>query len=197
VGIAPLETVDEVFHENGNFPKTIIRYNNSTGMASDETGGNLMITEQTLVAPAYRCYILLNESNTDHKTLHQNLFNYRAEFLPYLGKNECSVWWDNTKEHKFEPYKPDGPFKISSIFIKEESLKDGVTRILFELGMGRLTKASYMYFENLPIGYIGKPLYQYEYRSFAFGNFDLKEQYRLPDEYPLLKLNNDYIIQVF
>src|SRR5690606_7709633 len=66
VGIAPLEASDRTFHEEGNFSKTIIKYNNSTGMASDEEGGNLIISEQTLVAPAYRCYILLDQSNSDH-----------------------------------------------------------------------------------------------------------------------------------
>jgi len=63
VSIQPLN------HENGNYQKTIITYNNTTGMASKETGGNLMITEQTLIAPAYRCYFLLdfeNPLNNEH-----------------------------------------------------------------------------------------------------------------------------------
>ncbi len=193
VGIAPLER----FHENGNFAKTIIKYNNSTGLASDERGGNLMITEQTLTSPAYRCFVLLDETNANHNILLENLLSYHAVFLPYLGKNECGLWWENAKEYKFSNFYPDGPFKISSLFIKEESLKDGTHKIWFTPGMSSQADSSYMYFENLPIGYLGKPLFQYQYKGFAFTDFDLKAEYKLPDENPLLKLDNNVIIQVF
>lgn len=195
IGIAPLETTDKIFHEEGNFSKTIIKYNNSTGMASDEEGGNLIITEQTLVAPAYRCYILLDRSNSDHEVLYQYLIRYRAEYLPYLGKNECSVWWDNTTEYDFESFETDRSFKIHSLFIKDQSLKGNIQ--WFTLDTSELTQDAYMYFENLPVGYLGKPIYQYEYKSFAFTNFTLKKQYRFPEEYPLLKLDDERIIQVF
>lgn len=197
VGIAPLETSEKRFHDNGNFQKTIIKYNNSTGLASDESGGNLMVTEQTLIAPAYRCYILLDEANSDHKNLYENLLNYQAEFIPYLGKNECSLWWENTRDCGFESFKPNGPFRINSIFIKEETIKESTVITLFELGAPRLTPTSYVYFENLPVGYLGEPLYQYEYKVFAFTNFELKESYKIPDMYPLLKLDNGDVIQVF
>ena len=85
IGIQPLN------HENGNYQKTIIAYNNTTGMASKETGGNLIVTEQTLIAPAFRCYFLLNEENELHNQLKSNLSTYQAEYIPYLGKNEFSV----------------------------------------------------------------------------------------------------------
>ena len=55
IGIQPLE------HENGNFQKTIIQYNNTTGTANKE--GNLIVIEQTLIAPAFRCYLLLDIEN--------------------------------------------------------------------------------------------------------------------------------------
>ncbi len=89
VGIHPLK------HENGNFQKTVITYNNTTGMASQETGGNLMVTEQTLIAPAYRCYFYFDMSNEIHAKADHYLSKYYAEYLPYLGKNEFSVWWEN------------------------------------------------------------------------------------------------------
>lgn len=195
VAVAPLETDDRIFHEKGNFSKTIIGYNNSTGTASDELGGNLMVTEQTLVAPAYRCYILLNQSNPDHEILHRNLISYRAEYLPYLGKNEFSLWWDNVKEYEYELFVPNKPFRIHSLFIKEHSLKGNVQ--WFTLDTNDLTEGGFMYFENLPIGYLGNPINQYEYRSFVFTNFTLKRQYELPDEYPLLMLDDGRIIQTY
>lgn len=197
IGIAPLETGSKKHHENGNFSKTIVRYNNSTGMASDEKGGNLMVTEQTLINPAYRCYILLDDTNQNHAKVIDHLKKYQAEYLPYLGKNECGAWWDNARELDYEPFTPSGPFKIDSLFIKEESLKDGTQKIWFVPGIAPPKEDSYVYFENLPTGYLEKPLFQYEYKGFALTNLFLKEQYKLPDDYPLLKLENGQVIQVF
>ncbi|MFT5747850.1 MAG: CRISPR-associated protein Cas5h, partial [Saprospiraceae bacterium] len=84
IGIMPLDD------EKGNFQKTVIKYNNGVGYASHETGGNLIITEQTLVKPSYRIYLL-----TDNQELIQRIQNNEAEFLPYLGKNDFSLWWEN------------------------------------------------------------------------------------------------------
>src|SRR5690606_28550375 len=144
-------------------------------MASDAEGGNLMVTEQTLISPAYRCYILLDETNPDHDRLTNHLKNYTAEYLPYLGKNECSTWWDNVKEFEYEQLTPDELFKIDSLFIKEESLKDGTQKVWFVPGMAPPKEDSYVYFENLPTGYLEKPLFQYEYKGFALTNLLLKE----------------------
>ena len=48
VGVKPVNA------EKGNFQKTKITYNNTTGFASNEAGGNLIITEQTLIKPSYK-----------------------------------------------------------------------------------------------------------------------------------------------
>ncbi len=55
VGIEPLEG----FHEKGNFNKTIIKYTNTVGYANAD--GNLIVTEQTLIRPGYRCYVLVDD----------------------------------------------------------------------------------------------------------------------------------------
>ena len=110
VGIEPLN------HENGNFQKTIVTYNNTTGMASKEQGGNLMVTEQMLVAPAYRCYFLFDLENATHRKVDENLSKYYAEYLPYLGKNEFSVWWKDYKVHDYENFDPKDSFKINSLY---------------------------------------------------------------------------------
>src|SRR5690606_15618456 len=80
IGIKPLND------EKGNFQKTVITYNNGVGYASHETGGNLIIKEQTLINPSYRIYLL-----TDNLELIQRIQNHEAEFLPYLGKNDFSL----------------------------------------------------------------------------------------------------------
>ncbi|MEA3505197.1 MAG: type I-B CRISPR-associated protein Cas5, partial [Bacteroidota bacterium] len=67
VGIQPIGA------EKGNFQKTTITYNNTTGFASNETGGNLIITEQTLIKPSYKIYLLLDIEKDNEKKLYHNI----------------------------------------------------------------------------------------------------------------------------
>ncbi|MBN2518930.1 MAG: type I-B CRISPR-associated protein Cas5 [Bacteroidales bacterium] len=192
LGITPLN------HENGNYQKTIIRYNNTTGFASKEEGGNLMVDEQTLIAPAFRCYLLNDNSNEKHQKLAQYLKQVYAEYLPYLGKNEFSLWWENYKEYSFSEFIPQNSFKINSLFIKEESLRDGKVQTYFLpfLNFSVSNGNTFSYFENLPVGY-NSDLLQYDYKSFAFTDYDLQEKFKVPAEYLLVKLNTNEIIQLF
>ena len=83
------------------------------------------------------------------------------------------------------------------MFIKEETVKDGKISARFRPGVLSMTGSKFMYFERLPIGYIESPLFQYEYKDFAFTNWDLKQDYILPESYLLYKLSNNEIIQLF
>jgi CRISPR-associated protein Cas5h len=197
VSIAPLKENGKTYHENGNFSKTVIKYNNTTGLASEEEGGNLMITEQTLVAPAFKCWILLNMDKEIEEKLYNFLKNNKAEYLPYMGKNEFSLWWDNFSEYEYEPFYPKKEFQINGLFIKEESVREGKIKTRFLPGLSSTTENKFMYFERLPIGFIESPLFQYEYKDFAFTNFDMREDYVLPESYQLHKLSNNDIIQLF
>lgn len=197
ISIAPLEENGKAYHENGNFAKTIIKYNNTTGLASEEEGGNLMVTEQSLVAPAFKCWIMLDIGNETEAKLYNYLKEGKAEYLPYMGKNEFSLWWDNFIEYDFETFISDKIFKIDSLFIKEETLKDGKVNPRFRPGVLSSSGSKYMYFEHLPIGYIEAPLFQYDYKDFAFTNWELKQDYVLPESYQLYKLSTNEIIQMF
>jgi CRISPR-associated protein Cas5h len=197
VSIAPLEENGKPYHENGNFSKTIIKYNNTTGLASEEEGGNLMVTEQALVAPAFKCWILLNMENETETKLYNYLKENKAEFLPYMGKNEFSLWWDNFEEYEYEIFKPEGIFRIDSLFIKEIPVKDGKFETLFQLDIFSAEGANYLYFERLPVRYEETKLFQYEYENFAFTNWQLKQNYKLPSKYALYKLSSNEIIQLF
>ena len=186
IGIQPLK------HESGNYQKTVITYNNTTGMASDEQGGNLMVSEQTLIAPSFRIFVLIDE-NEYHQKLHEYLKENKAEYLPYLGKNDFSLWWDKYTEYDFKPYEAKDSFSIGSIFIKTEKLKGKVKeQDPFELIMSE--KGSFIFFENLPIGYQGKPLFQYEYSPFAFTDYQVKQNFKAENLY---ELNNHEKIQLF
>ena len=187
VGIQPLE------HENGNYQKTVITYNNTTGMASDEQGGNLMVSEQTLVAPSFRIFILIKQEKEEHQKLQGYLKENKAEYLPYLGKNDFSLWWEQYNEYDFQPFTAKDSFSIASIFKKSEKLKGKTEeQDFFELTMEQ--SGSFIYFENLPVGYQGAPLYQYEYAPFAFTDYPLKQNYQAENLY---KLDNGLKIQLF
>lgn len=193
LGIQPLQ------HENGNYQKTVITYNNTTGMASDEQGGNLMVSEQTLIAPSFRVFVLIDPEDEYQQKLYEYLKESKAEYLPYLGKNDFSLWWErgDFKAYDYDTYTPNTGFQIATIFIKEESLKDGRKKATFVPGMSGSNEQKFMYFERLPVGYDEGPLYQYEYEDFSFTNWPLKQQYNLPESYPLIKTSENEIIQVF
>jgi len=194
IGIQPLN------HEKGNFQKTTIAYNNTTGMASKEQGGNLIVTEQTLIAPAYRCYFYLDTENELHHKIDKDLSSYHAEYLPYLGKNEFSVWWEKYREYDSEEFIPENNFKINSIFIKDRPVKEGKAEEYFDLFADLSDRGnSFIYFERLPVGYteIAPKQYQYEFRNFAFSDWSYKPEYKTGN-FTLLKTKDDeQIIQVF
>ncbi len=189
-------SIKPLIHENGNFQKTTIKYTNGVGYANLD-GGTLIVSEQTLINPAYQCYILLDNNIHIDKQLYQNLKEYRSHYIPYLGKNEFSAWWKNFKEFDVSTFTPGSSFKIDSLFIKEQPLKDGKVVMPFN----PLVKqgGNFMYFENLPFGYDlresekGKPIFQYEYLPFAFTNYLVEQKYKVEN---LFKAGNE-IIQLF
>ena len=188
VGIQPLR------HENGNYQKTIVTYSNSTGTASKEQGGNLIVSEQTLIAPAFRGYLLLDTQNDLHNKLDTNLENFQAEYIPYLGKNECSVWWENYQSYQFEYFEPEESFKIASAYIKDEPVEGNKVETMFLPVMGEDEGNTFTYFERLPIGY-DETMYQYDYRDFAFTDWTLEAKSETSNQ--LLKTDQNEIIQVF
>jgi CRISPR-associated protein Cas5h len=183
IGIMPLNA------EKGNFQKTVIKYNNGVGYASKETGGNLIITEQTLVKPSYRIYLL-----TDNQELIQRIQNHEAEVLPYLGKNDFSLWWENVQVYNYEEFEPESSYEVNSLFIKKMIVKDG-KKVDDDVPAWEMdfTGGEFMYFERLPIGY-DEELFQYLYQPFVLTTFKLSKEYKIDNLY---QLNNNEIIQVF
>ncbi|WP_081421631.1 hypothetical protein [Salinivirga cyanobacteriivorans] len=198
VGIKPLGS------ENGNFQKTIIKYNNSTGAANKgtfkgtntkgkavefEIGATLNIVEQTLVKPSYRIYFL-----SDNVELISRIENNEAVYLPYLGKNDFSLWWDNVKNYNYENFYYENSYQVSSIFAKKTAIKDG-KEIEEEVPAWEMdfSKKCFMYFERLPVGYDAE-LYQYVYKPFVYTTFKLKSDYKIDK---LFHLDNGEVIQLF
>lgn len=187
VGIEPLEG----WHERGSFTKTVIKYTNTVGYANAD--GNLLITEQTLRQPAYRCYLLLNADEPVQQALYERIRAGEAEFLPYLGKNECAAWWDaaSVMEYPFRETKPLEAFPVSTIFrtdgwtIQKEKTDTFDKFDLFDFSSKR---QNFAYFERLPVDF-DEQLVQYRLASFAYTNFELKPTAPLEN---LLYLPNEH-----
>jgi CRISPR-associated protein Cas5h len=172
VGIEPLEP----YHEKGNFTKTVIKYTNTIGYANAD--GNLLVTEQTLRYPAYRCYVMADLENPMHELLIARIKAGEAEYLPYFGKNECAAWWevDSVKEHVSSDDRPKEPMPVATIFRKEnirvsDMKEDGYE--VFDFFDMTLTQSSFMYFERLPVDF-DERLFQYRMGEFAYLSFPMK-----------------------
>jgi len=196
VGIQPLES------DKGNYTKEIVSYNNGTGFASNEQGGNLIVTEQILLKPAYRCYLLLKLDNLDEKTLYDNILSYKAEFLPYLGKNDFSAWWINAKEYgSANKYDFSREYKIASVFAKTEAASKHVVRSM-SMFSADSKEITFLYFEKLPVNLDakdkkGENLFQYSYADFVYSNASFKAEMNMSELGEYYQVDENYIIQLF
>jgi len=146
IGIKPITG-----YNSAVFKKSYLKYNNSTGSASEEPGGNLIVKEQFLVKPKFRVYLKLDESIQIHKTIIDRLNKSEAVFIPYLGKNEYHLWWEDFSSEEFENFIPQfsESYQIDTIFIKKGDEKITSGAALFAL----LSENSVFTFERLPTGY--------------------------------------------
>jgi len=193
VGVAPLayagaETAasSRPRHERGSFAKTVIEYTNTVGYANAD--GTWILRESTLIRPAYRCFVLLNRANPVEETLYQRLHRQEAEFLPYLGKNEFALSWDNVREvPEARPFAGERDFQVVSAFRKTERVSDAVARAL---GLRAARQASaaeppFLHFERLPVGF-DEHLMQYRYAEFVFSNARFQADAPIEDLYEWL-----------
>lgn len=166
IGIMPLS------HENGNYQKTVLRYINGVGYANED--GNLLVDESMLIAPVYRCFLLLDIEQLLEKKLYNYILTQQAEYIPYLGKNEYQAWIEEPIEYDFNSLTPDTSFSIDSLFVKSGIVKNQVVEpeISFDFS---LIGGSFTYFERLPIGF-NKELMQYEMGEFALTDWKMKPE---------------------
>ena len=188
IGIQPL------YAQKGYFFKSVIQYCNGVGYASQEEGGNLIIREQILIRPAFRCYLELDLSNALHQKILDSLKQSEAEYLPYLGKNEFSLWWENFKVHEYAPFQFDRDFVIMTLFMKAEQIMREMVRLPTISFLASGGEGNFMCFEELPIGF-DERLLQYEKRQFVFTNFTFGRQSRIEGLYQLR--GQDGLVQLF
>lgn len=190
VGIEPLD------HERGNFTKTAIKYTNTVGYANAD--GTLIIHESTLRSPAYRVYVLLNEADLVQARLVTRIQNQEAEFVPYLGKNEFTAWWENSTEYTVSEFTTDQDFKVSSLFVRDYPVNSQRQKPRFSPAARAVAnQATFGYFERLPIGF-NEQLMQYELAEFALTDWTLKAGSLLDDLYEVIdSAGTKRIIQLF
>lgn len=196
VGVQPLAA-------KGNITKTIIKYNNSVGYASEEQGGNLIVSEQTLIKPSFRIFLLLHMENADEKKLYEHINNSESEFIPYLGKNDFQIWWDknNVKEYSFVKDNDVTESRpIENLFIKPvgKTIREHTANQADEIfdWSQPITNDFFVFFERLPIGY-DEQTTNYKYDNFVFTNRklipsflnDTENIFHLEDEDRFVQLN--------
>lgn len=169
IGVEPLE------HDKGNFAKTNIKYTNTVGYANK--GTNFLTEELTLVNPAYRIYLLLDSGNELHLALYDSLKKGESVYIPYLGKNEFSAWWNPSTftEYSFSNKKINKgeSVKIKSVFQKDIVLKGNTEAPFPDLLNIDFEEVNFLYFERLPKDF-DLTLMQYDITEFAFSNYQIK-----------------------
>lgn len=191
VGITPIGD------EKGNFQKTTITYSNTTGLASNEEGGNLIINEQTLIKPSYKVYLLLDLDNNEQKNIYYNIVEQKAEYLPYLGKNDYSLWWEKeeVEEYEWTQLDKESNFKIATIFKKEEAITNYIAEAIGRRALAE-QKNNFCYFERLPISF-NEELFQYNMSNFAYSNTILDKDIPFNSKKLFYLKNKDEIIFLY
>lgn len=181
VGIEPLQ------HEKGNFAKTNIKYTNTVGYANK--GTNFLTEELTLINPAYRIYLLLDENDALQAQLMLALQKGESVFVPYFGKNEFTAWWkpSSFEEYTFSVKEIDAnqSVKIATVFQKDIELKGRVEAPFPDFSLGGdidFEEMPFVYFERLPKQF-DEELMQYELAEFAFSTYHIKNAQQLPNLY--------------
>lgn len=191
IGVMPLPLA----HEHGNFQKTVLRYTNGVGYANKD--GNLLVDETMLIAPAYRCFVLLNLDNELEAKIYHYILKEKAEYIPYLGKNEFQAWIENPMDYEYEQTEINKKsYALDSLFIKSGIVKE--QKIEPEINFDfSVSSGSFTYFERLPIGF-NEELMQYEMAEFAFTDWKMKAETIIHNIFSVKNENIEIInIQLF
>ncbi|MFR2571303.1 MAG: type I-B CRISPR-associated protein Cas5b [Clostridia bacterium] len=152
-------------NEGGYIEKYIHTYNNSTGHASREDGGNLIVTEQLLLNPKWIIYIGLKDDELS-KNIEKTFATQQFKFIPYLGKNDCFADIQNIEILDLEEV--EDVKVINSIYYYDD----------FEIKAKKISRADtskeYFYKEDFPIG-LSSLTNHYIMKLFAYTNKKVKK----------------------
>jgi CRISPR-associated protein Cas5h len=178
VGIKP------VFQKGTNgFQKKFVKFSNLHGYGSNEAGGNLIITEQILISPAWQ--IFLFDKNDQFRGFIKKISEYETVFTPYLGKNEFRAEISNFEELEnaveiTEEVKDKKSMKFDSVTLLKKPDKHPIIKNLskgisfekyFEAPKSQISDDGYSIFENYPYA-LGKDLH-YKLTLSVFTNWEI------------------------
>ena len=149
--------------DNGYFPKKITYFNNSTGFASHEQGGNLIIKEQWLEEPSWDIYVLLDSDEAEK--IAEFMLEGKSVYLPYLGKNDHTADIMNVSIE--EGVESNKATELHCLFIKDKAEIDSG----FVMPSGN-QKEPFKYEEALPIG-LEPETNQYVLKKLVYTNMNL------------------------
>ncbi|MGU8835846.1 type I-B CRISPR-associated protein Cas5b [Clostridium perfringens] len=89
VGIVPLDKNTQLNKDvvnTGCFKRSIQKFNNSVGYASQEEGGNLIVTEQWIEDVSWDIYLMCDSDIS--KKIKDYIINKSSVYIPFLGKND-------------------------------------------------------------------------------------------------------------
>ncbi len=120
----------------GYFTKKIQYFNNSTGYASVEEGGNLQVLEQWLESPSWTIYIQKGGVSQDlWNKLCDYILNDKCVYIPYLGKNDHPAIITDARIMELEPVQEnhvDSLFPGSLDFVDDTQAYSGRPYIFTE-----------------------------------------------------------------
>lgn len=148
--------------DNGYFSKKITYFNNSTGFASHEQGGNLIVKEQWLEEPSWDIYVLLDREEAER--IAEFVLEKKSVYLPYLGKNDHTA--DITSVSIEDGTIQDAASVLNCLFIKDNAeIDEDAVRFSDNPNL-------FKYEEALPIG-LKAATNQYVLEKFVYTNMDL------------------------
>lgn len=143
--------------QDGIFSKKLQSFNNSTGLASKEKGGTLIVDQVWLEDPSWLVYILVDKEESE-KLAHY-ILNNKSIYTPYLGSNDHLA---NISEQKLIDLENKESKKIDSLFLDDD----------FEIKM--LSKV-YKYEEYLPF-FLEKDTERYITKKTIASNGKIKQK---------------------
>lgn len=188
IGIKPL-----IDRKNFPFNKIMNKYNSRNSYFGGDKYENIPISEQLLIEPEYRIYVYENDVKILDE-LTERIQNNNPIFMPYLGKNEFIINFDNLEIiDEIEPIttKPD---YISSIFLKIENNEDG-----HNLKTGKMKhpgEEGSVMVTGLPQGFKFLEHYPVDYSEEMHYNLQVAEFTARSDEISAIDLKNGMLVKI-
>jgi CRISPR-associated protein Cas5h len=188
IGIKPL-----VDRKNFPFNKTMNKYNSRNSYFGGAKYENIPISEQLLIKPEYRIYIYENDVKILDE-LAERIKNNNPIFMPYLGKNEFIVNFDNLEIiDEIEPITSE-PVHISSIFLRIENNEDG--HYLKTDKMKRPSREGSVAVTGLPQGFKFLEHYPVSYSEGMHYNLQVAEFTARSDEISTIDLEKGKLVKI-